>query len=356
VGLGASLVYSCQAHRRPSVHQRRRFRVVCLGLALASVVGMWAFWSRLVPSSKILPELAGVEDCVYSEHDAGFGILGDRRESSNSSGYVYSRRAHDGSSGGSNGRSEGGGSKSSLAAEAEVTIVTFHAGWREVQRSRWSLGAILDNAFGRCGRDAGMDGRDSSGSNRANEGVSTIVDEKGSGSSGRGGCSKVERVPKPPGYHNWRGALHAMGYHPTNVVVLGDAFVWKLDDEVSECAQSCLQLWRCIGVKSSARIDRLEKRFYSSSAKFRLSFSFFFFSIEYIHPIRCMQCLWFRWSPTTASFCPKQASNWRGRVNAYRTFAQQHARQHGPRALLVFTDAYVTPCCDGNTTAVEHSS
>jgi len=249
VGLGASLVYSCQAHRRPSLHQRRRFRVVCLGLALASVVSLWRFWSHVVPRS-MLPELAGIEECVYSEHDAGFGVLGDRRESSNRSSYTHSWRARDGSAKRSSGRPQGSGSKPSLAAGKQVTIVTFHAGWREVRQSRWSLGSILDSALGRCSENAETGSSDSSGISGTDPSTSSVIDGKDSESSGRGDCSRLERVPKPPGYHNWRGALHAMGYHPAHVVVLGDAFVWKLGDEVKRfCASFFLHMWLCIFIE-----------------------------------------------------------------------------------------------------------
>jgi hypothetical protein len=227
-------VYSCQARRRPSVSQRRRFRLVCWGLAAAVALGAWAQWGLAAPES-ISPALAIAEVCVYSERDAGFGVLDDGRSSTSSSGSGGSSTSSSGSGrSSSSGSSASSSSSSSIssgpstAAETSVTVLTFHAGWREVKPSRWSPGAFLASALGRRGRGAASSSSSGSADGSSSSGV-------GSGGVGSGGSAEwpgVERVPKPPGFHNWRGSLHASGFRPSSVVVLGGAFVWRLDDEV----------------------------------------------------------------------------------------------------------------------------
>jgi hypothetical protein len=221
-------VYSCQARRRPSVSQRRRFRLVCWGLAAAVVaLGAWAQWGLAAPESS-LPALAVAEVCVYSERDAGFGVLDDGRSSTSSSGRSNSSGSSASSSSSSSSSSRSSSSGPSTAAETSVTVVTFHAGWREVKPSRWSPGAFLASALGRRGRGTAS----SSSSGTADGSSSSGVDSGGVGSGGSAEWPGVERVPKPPGFHNWRGSLHASGFRPSSVVVLGGAFVWRLDDEV----------------------------------------------------------------------------------------------------------------------------
>ena len=83
---------------------------------------------------------------------------------------------------------------SQLEASANVTVVTFHAGWRLVPRQRsWISGLFLWPS------------------------------------------SELERqrVPLTPGFRNWRRSLHIAGFSPSSIVTLGGDYVWGLDESAN---------------------------------------------------------------------------------------------------------------------------
>lgn len=74
-----------------------------------------------------------------------------------------------------------------------LVVATFHAGWRLVPQPASFFSGLLDGVLPRP-------------------------------------PPRRQRVPFPFTFHNWRRSLHAAGFPPSRVVVLGEDFVWGLDE------------------------------------------------------------------------------------------------------------------------------